>query len=81
MLFRSVDRPKRGLPTPLDAWLAGPGRLFLEDRFRRLQEDPHELWRPEALAELKRTVGRRQGAGIRLWTLFILDAWLRGLAR
>lgn len=76
-----VDRPKRGLPTPLDAWLAGPGRLFFEERYRLLCEDPYELWRPEALADLRRQVGRHHGAGIRLWTLLILDAWLRGLAR
>ena len=37
-----LDRPKRGLPKPLDNWLEGPGRLFMEERFARLRED--QLW-------------------------------------
>ncbi len=75
-----VNRPKRGMPAPLDAWLAGPGRLFLEDRFARLKRDPHGLWRAEALEDLKRGVGRRPGAGMRLWALVLLDTWLHGIA-
>lgn len=74
-----VDRPKRGMPAPLGAWLAGPGRLFMEERLRLLREDPLELWRPEALDALRRDVTRSNAAGIRLWTLFLLDAWVRML--
>lgn len=74
-----VDRPKRGMPTPLDGWLAGPGRLFMEERFARLKQDRLGLWRAEALDELRRNVGRRKGAGIRLWSLFMLDAWAEGM--
>jgi asparagine synthase (glutamine-hydrolysing) len=76
-----VNRPKRGMPTPLDAWLAGPGRLFLEERYSLLREDPLGLWQPEGLEALRRSMGRAPNAGIQLWSLFILDAWLRGLAR
>jgi asparagine synthase (glutamine-hydrolysing) len=72
-----VDRPKRGLPVPLGGWLAGAGRLFLEDRIRRLKDDPLQLWRAETLDALHRDVRRSNAAGNRLWTLFILDAWLR----
>lgn len=74
-----VDRPKRGLPTPLGTWLAGPGRLFMEERVQRLEEDPFELWSREAIGALRRDVKRSNAAGIRLWTLFILDSWLRTL--
>jgi asparagine synthase (glutamine-hydrolysing) len=74
-----LDRPKRGLPTPLGSWLAGPGRLFMEDRVRRLREDPLGLWRPEAIDELRRDATRSNAAGNRLWSLFLLDAWLRSL--
>lgn len=74
-----VDRPKRSLPVPLGTWLAGPGRLFLEGRLRSLRADPFGLWRPEALDALHRDVTRSNAAGNRLWTLFILDAWLRTL--
>ncbi len=74
-----VDRPKRGLPAPLGTWLAGPGRLFLEDRLRKLRADPLGLWRPEALEALRRDVTRSNAAGVRLWALFVLDGWIRGL--
>ncbi len=74
-----LDRPKRSLPTPLGTWLSGPGRLFMERRFRLLQEDPQGLWNPGALDTLRKDVARSNAAGIRLWTLFILDAWMRSL--
>jgi asparagine synthase (glutamine-hydrolysing) len=74
-----LNRPKRGLPKPLDNWLEGPGRLFMEERFARLRQDTFGLWRPDALDQLRRDLARRAGAGIRLWTLFVLDAWLHGL--
>lgn len=74
-----VNRPKRGMPAPLDGWLAGPGRLFLEERFARLKRDPHELWRPEALDRLRRGIANERGAGMRLWALLFLDTWLDGL--
>lgn len=73
-----LNRPKRGMPKPLDNWLAGPGRLFMEDRLSWLKRNPRGLFRPEALDDLKRGLGRSSGAGIRLWALFILDEWLRG---
>jgi len=73
-----LNRPKRGLPKPLDSWLVGPGRLFMEERLARLKRDPRGLFRPEALDELKRGLNRSSGAGIRLWALFILDEWLHG---
>ncbi len=74
-----LDRPKRGLPTPLGAWLAGPGRLFLEERFARLREDPLGLWRADALETLRRDATRSNAAGNKLWSLFLFDAWARGL--
>lgn len=74
-----VDRPKRGLPVPLGAWLAGPGRLFMEERVRRLRLDPFRLWRSDAIEALRRDATRSNAAGNRLWSLFILDAWLRTL--
>jgi asparagine synthase (glutamine-hydrolysing) len=73
-----VRRPKRGLPTPLDAWLAGPGRLFLVERVERLQARD-ELFRPEALRQLQQRVARAPGAALQLWSLFILDAWLHAV--
>jgi asparagine synthase (glutamine-hydrolysing) len=75
-----VNRPKRGLPKPLAPWLAGPGRLFLENAVSRLREDPLELWRPEAIDALRAQAGS-EGTGIRLWSLFIFDEWTRWVSR
>jgi hypothetical protein len=72
-----INRPDRGLPHPLDDWLAGPGRLFTESRFQALREDPLHLWHHTGLEAVKRGVGRRPGASHRMWSLFILDAWAR----
>lgn len=71
-----VNRPKRGLPAPLDGWLGGAGRLFLEERFARLRENRRGWWQLPALDRLHRDVGQRSGVGNRLWALFLLDAWL-----
>ncbi len=71
-----VTRPKRGMPTPLDPWLVGPGRLFLEERFATLRRDRAGLFRTDALDKLHREVGTRPGAGARLWALFLLDGWM-----
>lgn len=71
-----LDRPKRGLPTPLGSWLAGPGRLFMEDRIRRLKADRFGLWQPSAIEDLRRDATRSNAAGNKLWSLFLLDAWM-----
>ncbi|MEN0065606.1 MAG: asparagine synthetase B [Myxococcota bacterium] len=72
-----VDRPKRSLPTPPGMWLAGPGRLFMESRVRQLLDDPFGLWQADAIEKLRADVTRSNAAGFRLWTLFVLDSWLR----
>ncbi|MFT4627807.1 MAG: hypothetical protein ACI8PZ_006494, partial [Myxococcota bacterium] len=69
-----------GLAAPLDRWLSGPGRLFFEERYQRLLRDPHGLWHKEPLADLRRRIGSDRGAGARLWSLFLLDAWLNAPA-
>jgi len=71
-----VHRPKRGLPMPLDPWLAGPGRLFFDERFARLQRDPHQLWNVGALASLRRNIAIAPGTGAKVWALFLLDSWM-----
>lgn len=73
-----VHRPKRGLPSPLDQWLVGPGRLFLDDSLESLVQSPLRLFSEPALTRLHQELlaGERR-VGTRLWTLFILDAWAR----
>lgn len=72
-----INRPDRPMPRPLDDWLSGPGRLFLEERFSHLRRDPLGLWHHTGLEAMKRGLGRSPGAAHRLWGLFILDAWAR----
>ena len=74
-----VNRPDRGLPRPLDDWLVGPGRLFLDDRFRDLRADRLGLFHTTGLEGLKRGLGKEGGATQRLWALLILDTWATGL--
>jgi asparagine synthase (glutamine-hydrolysing) len=73
-----LNRPKRSLPVPLDTWLAGPGRLFMDQRIGRIIRRT-DLFRPQTIVALKQQVAKRPGAGLRLWSLFILDAWLEQL--
>lgn len=72
-----VNRADRGMPRPLDDWLTGAGRLFMEERFARLAEDPLELFHVNHLEALKRGLGTQPGASQRLWALLILDQWMR----
>lgn len=72
-----IHRPDRGLPHPLDDWLHGPGRLFLEERTNQLRQDPLELWHHTGIEGLRRHVASQAGASHRLWALFILDSWIR----
>jgi len=72
-----LNRPDRGLPRPLDDWLAGPGRLFFEAQIDLLKQDRFGLFARAAVDELKLGVLQRKGTGVKLWALFILDAWLR----
>jgi asparagine synthase (glutamine-hydrolysing) len=73
-----VDRPKRGAPMPLGTWLAGSGRIFLEERIKRvLARD--DLFRPESIRTWKADAARNPSAAMKLWSLFILEAWLASL--
>lgn len=72
-----VNRPDREMPRPLDDWLTGPGRLFLEERFAELRRDPLELFHTTALEALKRGLQRTPGAAQRMWALLLLDAWIK----
>ncbi len=71
-----LNRPKRGLPAPIDAWLAGPGRLFLDQRIGLLVRRT-DLFRPQSVMELKHRVPTERAASLQLWSLFVLDEWLR----
>ena len=72
-----VHRRKQRLPSPLNQWLRGAGRDFLDERLEALLTDRWGLWRPDPLRKLARA--HLEGAddhGARLWGLIFLDAWL-----
>lgn len=71
-----VNRPKRWMPAPLDAWLTGPGRIFFEERLAKLQQNRHDLWNGSHIDTMRQQMSRAEGTGAKLWALFILDAWL-----
>ncbi|MFT7519774.1 MAG: asparagine synthase (glutamine-hydrolyzing) [Kiritimatiellia bacterium] len=76
-----VNRPKRGMPAPMDHWLAGPGRLFLEQRTQKLLQNRRDLFQLDEITRLKQQVSKVPGAAMQLWSLFILDAWLERVDR
>lgn len=70
-----LNRPKRSMPL-LHRWLAGAGRLFLEERLAALIDARHGLFQRRFLAGLRREVAADAGAARRLWTLFLLQGWI-----
>ena len=73
-------RPKRGMPTPLNRWLRGPGEAFLWERIEGVCEDRLGLFRVDRVREMaRRHAAGDADLGPRLWTLIFLDAWLRTL--
>jgi asparagine synthase (glutamine-hydrolysing) len=72
-----LARRKRGFGLPLRRWmkedLAGTVRdVLLDGRARQ-----RGLFRPEAVESLVRAVDRDRNAPDRLWTLLVLEIWLR----
>lgn len=73
-------RPKRRMPAPQNRWLRGDGESFLWERVSLLCEDPHRLFRADAIRKLAREHAAGDADhGPKLWTLFFFDAWLRSL--
>jgi asparagine synthase (glutamine-hydrolysing) len=72
-----LARRKRGFGLPLRRWmkedLAGTVRDVLLDRRAR----ERGLFRPEAVESLVGSVDRERNAPDRLWTLLVLEIWLR----
>ena len=74
-----VNRPRRGMPAPPDGWLVNAGRLFFEERWALLCEDPFDLFEPSGLDALRTRLPSEPAVALQVWALFILDAWLRSL--
>lgn len=74
-----VNRPRRGMARPPDAWLLNAGRLFFEERWEKLRANEHGFFQPEGLDDLRARLPGHPAVGLQFWSLFILDAWLGAL--
>jgi hypothetical protein len=72
-----VQRPKRVLPGPWRRWLTG-GQPFINERIAALKEDKFKLFASGAVGSLVQNI-EAPGSEGQLWTLLLLDAWLRDL--
>lgn len=71
-------RPKRGFELPLGEWFRGPLRGLLEDTLSGDTLRAQGIFRPEAVARLKRDhLSRRRDHTARLWCLLVFTAWHR----
>jgi asparagine synthase (glutamine-hydrolysing) len=73
-----LHRPKRTLPSPLDAWLRGPGAAFLTERTEAICADGY--FHADAVRRIvsEHRSGFRDHA-TRLWTLVFFQAWRASL--
>ncbi len=76
-----VDRPKRGLPSPLDGWLRqGPGRDWMQATLSSMRGDASGLFVPAALARLEAEhLSAKHNHGLKLWTLLLFHEWWQQL--
>ncbi len=74
-----VNRPRRGMPAPPDGWLVNAGRLFFEERWDLLCEDPFDLFDARGLEDLRTRLPSEPAVALQVWALFIFDAWARSL--
>jgi asparagine synthase (glutamine-hydrolysing) len=73
-----IERPKRSMPSPMGAWLRGPGAELMRDRIDALCDDPSALFVPTSIRRYARE--HQEGTAdhaVKLWTLILLGAWLR----
>ena len=72
-----VDRPKRGLPSPLDGWLRkGPGRDWMQSTFSSMRGDASGLFVPASLARLEAEhLSAKHNHGLKIWTLLLFHEW------
>jgi len=75
---RILTRPKQGFMIPLNRWLRTDLRPLLDDLLAPERVAARGLFEPAAVAALREEhLSGRRSHGDRLWTLMILELWLR----
>ncbi|MGH7355808.1 MAG: asparagine synthase (glutamine-hydrolyzing) [Candidatus Rokuibacteriota bacterium] len=73
-----LTRPKQGFMIPLNHWLRTDLRPLLDDLLEPGRVAARGLFEPAAVATLRdEHLGGRRTHGDRLWTLMLLELWLR----
>ncbi|MFP6646081.1 MAG: asparagine synthase C-terminal domain-containing protein, partial [Candidatus Latescibacterota bacterium] len=73
-----IDRPKQGFSIPLNAWLQGPLRDWMEELLSAHSMEQRGWFRPLAVRSLMDDhVNGRRDFSQQLWALMILELWLR----
>jgi len=73
-----IDRPKQGFSIPLNAWLQGPLRDWMEELLSARSMEQRGWFRPLAVRSLMDDhVNGRRDFSQQLWALMILELWLR----
>jgi asparagine synthase (glutamine-hydrolysing) len=71
-----IDRPKEGFLLPIDTWLQGQMRPFIEGVLSPARLAVHGLFRPEPIQSmLKQNSAGVVNQGPRLWNLAMLQLW------
>jgi asparagine synthase (glutamine-hydrolysing) len=73
-----LRRPKHGFAVPLDAWLRGPLRPWLQEQVLAADSRVAGLVQPRVLREMvERHAAGRRDLSQQLWALLVLELWLR----
>ena len=73
-----LRRPKHGFAVPLDAWLRGPLRPWLQEQVLAADSRVAGLVQPKVLHEMvERHAAGRRDLSQQLWALLVLELWLR----
>jgi asparagine synthase (glutamine-hydrolysing) len=75
----SLRRPKTAFGVPVERWLGGQLAEPLRELLLASDSKTSEILRPGVAASVLREEGRE--AGRRIWTLAVLELWLRQIAR
>ena len=73
-----IDRPKMGFGVPIETWLRGPLRDWAESLLSRSELDRYGLLHTDSvLSTWKEHLSGTNDWQSRLWTILMLQAWLR----